>query len=140
MSVPALLAPLFVEVALTFLILFWSGWRRFAAVRRGEVRVRDIALREPAWPVRETQLTNAYQSQLELPVLFYLLVVLTLVTSRQSIPFLAFSWAFVAARAGHAVVHVTTNNVPRRFFWFLTGATILLAMWLIYAAEILLGL
>jgi hypothetical protein len=44
MTVQAILAPLFVLVALTFALLVWMGAVRFAAVRRREVRVSDIAL------------------------------------------------------------------------------------------------
>ena len=140
MSVPAVLSPLFVEVALTFLLLFWSGRERVGAVQRGEVKTRDIALRQPNWPERATQLGNAYQSQLELPVLFYLLTILTLITSRQTIFFVILAWAFVIARLGHALVHGTTNNVPRRFFLFLAGALILLVMWVMFILQIFLGL
>ena len=61
MSIQAVLAPLFVQVALTLALLLWTGRVRVAAVRRGEVHVRDIALRQPAWPERVTQIANAYR-------------------------------------------------------------------------------
>jgi hypothetical protein len=40
MSLQAVLFPVFVQVALTFALLFWLGPSRVAAVRRGEVRGR----------------------------------------------------------------------------------------------------
>ena len=46
MSISAILAPLFVQVALTFVLLFWMGRSRVALLRSGEVKVRDIALGE----------------------------------------------------------------------------------------------
>ena len=69
MSIQAVLLPLFVQVALTFALVFWTARVRVAAVRRGEIHPRDIALRQPNWPKRETQIANAYQNQLEQPVL-----------------------------------------------------------------------
>ena len=52
MSIQAVLLPLFVQVVLTFVLLFWTGHLRVGAVRRGEVQPRDIALREPNWGKR----------------------------------------------------------------------------------------
>ena len=139
MGAAAVLAPVFVEVALTFGLLFWVGALRVEAVRSGAVRSRDIALREPNWPPRILQVANAYQSQLELPLLFYLLSMLVLFTGRATVTLLVLSWLFVISRLLHSLVHVTTNNVPRRFFMFLIGATILLLMWLIYVVDLFLG-
>jgi hypothetical protein len=39
MSVLAILAPVFVLIALTFILLVWTGRERAAAVRRGDVRI-----------------------------------------------------------------------------------------------------
>jgi len=140
MSTPVLLLPLFVQVALTFVLLFWMGRARAGAVARGQVRIRDIALGQPAWPERETQIANCFHNQFQLPVLFYLLVVLTLVTRKADLTFGALSWAFVLLRVGHAWVQVTSNHVPTRFRWYLAGLLVLLAMWTVFAVRILLGL
>ena len=58
-----------------------DGLRARRAARRGEVKLRDIALGGDAWPARVRKISNAFQNQFELPVLFYLLVVLALVTN-----------------------------------------------------------
>jgi hypothetical protein len=55
MLIQAALLPLFVEVALTFVLLFWMGGLNVAAVQSGAVRPQDVALREPNWPVRNRQ-------------------------------------------------------------------------------------
>jgi hypothetical protein len=47
------------------------------------------------------------------------------------------SWMFVVARLGHAAIHVTSNDVRRRFMAFLVGAIILLIMWIVFALRIL---
>ena len=47
MSIQAVLLPLFVQVLLTFVLLFWAGGVRSAALRRGDVHPREAALREP---------------------------------------------------------------------------------------------
>ncbi len=136
MTVDAILLPLFVQVGLTFFLLFWMGSVRVGALRRREVAMNDIALRQPAWPERPTQIANAFHNQLQLPVLFYVLVILALFTRKTDTFFVVLAWMFVTARLVHAGIHVTSNSVQRRFFAFLVGAIILLVMWIIFALRI----
>lgn len=138
MSIHAVLLPLLVEVALTFVLLFWMGGLRVAAVRGGEVKPRDIALREPNWPPRLLQVQNAFHNQLELPVLFYVLTVVVWMTRFADLLFVVLAWVFVLLRIAHAYVHVTDNNVPRRGVIFIAGAFVLVAMWVIFAVRFLL--
>jgi hypothetical protein len=140
MSLIWVLLPVFVEVALTFALLFWSGVLRIRAVQSKAIHIRDIALRQPNWPQDATQVTNAYENQLELPVLFYVLIILAIFTGKASLLFVILAWLFAASRIGHAIIHVTHNNVPRRFWWYAAGAVVLLVMWLLFAAQIALGL
>jgi len=138
-TVPAVLAPLFAQVALTFALLIWTGRARFAAARAGEVKIQDIALGQSAWPARVQQASNTFQNQFELPVLFYVLTALVLFTRKADLLFVVMAWVFVMSRFGHAYVYVTSNHVLTRFRVFLVGAIILMAMWLIFAVRILLG-
>jgi hypothetical protein len=140
MSVQFVLLPLFVEVALTFVLLFWMAGARVAAVRRGEVHPRDVALREPNWPKQETQIGNAYHSQLELPVLFYVLTILVIITRHADYLFVALAWLFVALRLVHAYIHVTSNRMTQRFAVFAVAAVVLALMWAIFMLHILLGI
>ena len=125
--------------AIALALLVWGGRLRFAAVGRGEVRVRDIALREPNWPRRILQIGNCYQNQLELPVLFYVLVGFLLATGTGSGIDLALAWAFVAARLAHAAVFVTTNHVRTRGLLFIAGLGVLCVHWTWFAARLYAG-
>jgi hypothetical protein len=140
MSIQAVLLPLFVQVALTFGLLFWMGGLRVAAVRRHDVKVRDIALREPNWPPRILKAQYAFQNQLELPVLFYVLTILAWVTRFADLLFVLMAWLFVLLRLIHVWVHITDNDVPRRGLVFIAGAGVLLVMWAIFAARLLIGI
>lgn len=139
MTIPAILAPLFVQVALTFILLFWMGRLRIAAVRSGEVRIGDIALAQRAWPDRVTQVANAFHNQFELPVLFYTLVALALFTRKADLLFVVMSWIYVATRLGHAFVYTTSNDIRLRFGVFLVGAVVLVLMWIVFAVRILIA-
>jgi hypothetical protein len=137
MSLAAVLAPVFVQVALTFFLLIWMGRARFAAIRAGEVKVEDIALSQRAWPPQVLQIANAFHNQNELPILFYTLVGLVLVTRQADLLFVALSWIYVATRLVHSAIYTTSNIVVRRFLVFLAGAIVLMLMWVIFAMRIL---
>ncbi len=139
MSFDTIIAPLIVQVALTFGLLFWMGALRIRSVSGGAVQIREIALGEPGWPQQATKVANAYHNQLQLPVLFYLLIVLVLLVAPGTPWMVSLSWLFVATRLVHTLIQVTTNNVPRRFFAFTAGMAVLAVMWLIFLAELAFG-
>jgi len=138
MSIQAILIPMFVQVGLTFVLLFWMGALRMRAIRRGEVHAHKVLLREPNWPPRVLQVANAYHNQLELPVLFYVVVLLAFMTRTLDVVLLVLSWMFVLARLAHAYVHVTTNRLDRRTGVFGVSAIALLLMWVIVIGRFLL--
>ena len=136
MTVDAILLPLFVQVGLTFFLLFWTAHARVGAVRRREVAIPDIALGQPGWPKGVTLIGNAYHNQLQLPVLFYVLVILALLTRKADTFFVVLAWMFVTTRLVHAGIHVTSNDMRTRFAAFAAGALILLIMWIVFALRI----
>jgi hypothetical protein len=131
-----ILWPLVAQVALTFALLLWLGPLRIAAVRRGEVKLADVALGQDAWPQQITQIGRSYSSQLELPLLFYLVVVLALVTASSGGVMVWLAWAFVATRIVHAFIHTSSNNVRHRFNAFLAGVAVLIGMWVVLALRL----
>lgn len=139
MSLQAILLPLFVEVVLTFALLFSLAPLRSRALRSGAVRPEDIALRQPNWPKRATQVANAYANQLELPMLFYVLTILALVTRKAGVVFVILAWIFVIFRLLQAYVHVTNNKVNIRGAFFGMSAVVLAVMWIIYIIQIFTG-
>ncbi len=139
MSVASLLLPVFVQVALTFALMMWMATHRVAAVKSGTVRPKDVALRQPNWPERTTQIANSFHNQLELPVLFYVLVALILVTNTNSTIFVLLAWLFVATRLVHAYIHTGSNRIDRRFYAMALGMAILVVMWVVFAGRILLA-
>ena len=140
MSIQSVLLPVFVQVALTFVLMYAMAYTRVSAIRRGEVKVRDTALGQPAWPEQATKIGNCYHNQLQLPVLFYVLVAFVLILRKADLLFVIMAWVFVLLRIAHAYVHVTSNYVPRRFYMFAAGSIVLLLMWIVFAARTLLGL
>jgi len=137
MSIQAVLLPVFLLVGLTFYVLLLTGWLRYRAVKVGDTKMRDVALGQPNWPIRAMQYGNNYANQLQMPVLFYILVALALILHKTDTLFIVLSWVFVALRYAHAYIHITSNYVPNRFSTFVAGTLVLIVMWVIFAARIL---
>jgi hypothetical protein len=137
MPVQQVLLPLFLEVILTFALLFWLAPLRSHDVSSGATRLEDIALREPKWSQRSLQVAYSYSNQFELPVLFYVLTILAYFTRHAGIVFVVLAWIFVIFRYLQAYVHVTSNQVRLRGAFFGVSALVLAIMWIIYIVQIL---
>ena len=110
MTIRTILLPLFVQVALTFALWFWMAYYRVTLIRRGDVDPRNVALREPNWPPHVLQIANAAHNQLEMPILFYVLTILAIITRHADVLFVVLAWIFVILRLLHAYIHVTSNR------------------------------
>ena len=138
MSVQMVLLPVFVLVGLTFFLLLWMATARGQAREGRETSLKDIALGEPNWPTRATQIGNCFSNQFEIPVLFYVLIALALPLRHADLFIVLMSWVFVVTRFIHAGIFVTSNNVRQRGLVWFAGALVLLAMWIYFALKILL--
>ena len=138
MSVQMVLLPVFVLVGLTFALLLWMATARTRALTGKEIRLKDIALGQPNWPERATQIGNCFSNQFELPVLFYILILVALPLRHADLVIVLLSWVFVVTRFAHAGIFVTSNNVQQRSLVWFAGVLVLLAMWLYFALRTLL--
>ena len=132
-----MLAPVFVHVMLVIALVIATGRGRVAAVRAGEVRLKDVALEGSRWPERLRKLANNYQNQFELPVLFYALCGFLAITQLTSVLLLACAWGYVFLRAAHTFVHLTSNKVIRRFQLFFASSIVLYVMWALFLVRLL---
>ena len=140
MTLPMILAPLFVLVLMTFAIGFILAAMRVPPLTRGEVRPETVSLRQPNWPPRALQVGYSFQNQFEMPVLFYVLTILAIISKHADFLFVVMAWIFVLTRLAHAFVHCTSNNLRARGALFGIGALVLAIMWLIFMVRIMLGL
>jgi hypothetical protein len=131
------LGAVFVQVALTFALLIWMGMARTGSVKRGEVKIRDIALGEPGWTDDTTKVGNCVRNQFELPMLFYVLVAFALILRKADLIFAVLAWLFVLSRLVHAYVQTNSHHVPTRAQAYSAGAIILMVMWGYFAVQVL---
>ena len=139
MSLPAVLLPLFAEVVLTFALMLWMGALRGRDFRSGAVKPANVALRETVWPPRTMQAAYSFSNQFELPVLFYVLTILELVTRQAGYFFVVLAWIFVICRVLQAGIHLTSNVYRLRSTFYSIGAVVLVVMWVGYIIQVLDG-
>ena len=138
MSVQMVLLPVFVLVGLAFALLLWMGGARRQALVGGQTKIRDIALGQPGWPVRATQIANCYSNQFEIPLLFYVLIAIALPLRHADLVIVLLSWVFVVTRFAHAGIFVSSNDLGARSMAWFAGVLVLFAMWLYFALKLLL--
>ena len=136
MSVQMVLLPVFVQIGLTFALLLWMAGARRQTLVKGETKIRDIALGQPNWPARATQIGNCFSNQFEIPVLFYVLIALALPLRHADLVIVLLSWVFVVTRLVHAGIFVNSNDLGQRSMAWFAGVLVLLAMWIYFALQI----
>ena len=138
MSVQMVLLPLFVQIGLTFALLLGMATARTRALTSRETSFKDIALGQPNWPERATQVGNCFRNQFEVPALFYVLIALALPLRHADFVIVLLSWVFVVTRFAHAGIFVTSNDVRSRSLAWFAGVLVVFAMWIYFALKILL--
>ena len=111
------------------LALLWHlGFQRIPLVLRGKVRIEEIALDKERWPERARQASNAFDNQFQLPVLFYV-ACLAAIAFGATLFEVALAALFVLSRYVHALIHITSNHVVRRFQAYFAGLIVLCVFW-----------
>ena len=123
-----LLLPAFVQFALTVYVLTRMGQGRVRAVRSGQVKYSEVDTKS-VYSESVQKFANNYQSQFELPVLFYAVLAFALATERVDFVLIGLAWAFVGARFAHSFVHTGSNRIATRFKVFVAGLVFLVGMW-----------
>jgi len=119
------------------------------SVRMAFLRVRDFAakrLSPQAYELRSDRIklsaagertSDHYQNLFEMPVVFIAACMIIYMTGRTDIFYVAAAWAYIALRLVHGFVHLTYNRVYHRFLVFVAGFTVLAALALRLAYQLL---
>lgn len=125
-----ILYPVFAMVLLTAVVLLRLRSMRFAAVRAGTVRAEFYkAYPDGGEPEALRVVSRHYVNLFEMPVLFYVGVVLVYVTQQVSWWLVGCAWAYVAIRYAHSWVHLGSNDVIVRFTLYFASGLVLLLLW-----------
>ena len=130
--------PAVAMAVLTFTVAVRMFRARIAQIKRERIRLSTIATSAAA----SERLTDSggadnYRNLFELPVLFYLALVVASQTGQVNTPVLMLAWAFVLARIAHSYIHCTYNKVIHRFYAFVASFFICVVMWIMLAIGLL---
>lgn len=133
----AILYPVFALALWTSLVLLLIPLARIRAGRRREIVTDDFKYGEsPSVPPHVSIPNRNYMNLLELPVLFYVVCLLIHTTGGASPLMVAVAWAYVALRVVHSLIHLSYNHVIHRLGAFALSNAVLIALWLLAAAQV----
>jgi hypothetical protein len=78
--------------------MFGMMHQRLFSLGRGETRFEQIAMREPNWPMRVSQLAQAFSNEFELSDIFYVLTILLVITHHADLIYWVLAWLFAVFR------------------------------------------
>ncbi|GAA4359450.1 MAPEG family protein [Kangiella marina] len=137
MSFQPILVPVFVMVLLTFAVAVVMARRRFRFYREQRLHPQKTATRKGmAEHMADERAADHFKNLFEMPVLFYVAVVIAIMTQSASYWLLGLSWAYVACRIIHAYIHCGYNNVFHRFKAFISSYFVLFAIWVVLILDI----
>lgn len=132
MAILGILWPTFALVGLIFVVWATLFFQRFRHMKRTPPRAADFADGEAALryfrPVEMP--ANNLANLFEMPVLYFALVPLLILTGQANHIQVTLAWAFVAARALHSFIHIGPKKVQWRFMVYLLSVIVLMAMWI----------
>ena len=126
-----LFIPLLIQVALTFLV-----WLRMSTLRIREMQDKGISAQSVATRAKGRRLlvdsaasADNFMNQFEMPVLFFLAILLALILMWQDPLLVLLSWLYVGLRIVHSIIYTTYNNVRHRVWTYIISCGVLFCMW-----------
>ncbi|MFM7085176.1 MAG: MAPEG family protein [Hyphomicrobium sp.] len=132
----AILKPFLVQMGITFFLLLWMAKERYQAFKKGDILILDPSAR-PIFKGRAGIISNAFHNQLEMPILFYSLVLAALLIKVVDESMVMLAWSYVGFRGLQALIHVTYNKILHRFLAYAMSNLVLIALWVILASRVL---
>jgi hypothetical protein len=121
--------PAIAMAALTFLVWLRMYFMRVGEMKRERIHPQAVALSaQMAERLKDTRAADNFRNLFELPVLFYLALVIAVQTGLVTQVTLCLAWAFVALRIVHSAIHCTYNKVYHRFYAYFAGGVVLWAL------------
>ncbi|HST26804.1 MAG TPA: MAPEG family protein [Rudaea sp.] len=123
--------PAVAMVGLTFVVWLRMYFMRVGEMKRERVHPQAVALSaQMAERLKDTRAADNFRNLFELPVLFYLAIVVAVQTSQATAITLTLAWTFVVLRIVHSTIHCSYNKVYHRFYAYFAGSV---ALWLLWA-------
>ena len=124
--------PAVAMAVLTFVVQVRMFLTRTAEIRREHIPLREIATSAQLYVrLKDVQAADNFRNLFELPVLFYLGIVVAYLTAQVNALTLSLAWVFVVTRIAHSAIQCTSNRVRYRFYAYVIGVW---TMWIFWGA------
>jgi len=139
MSFNPILLPLLAMVFLTFAVWVYLYALRIPEIKRLGIDPDDLQDRAESHKLLKVSAaaSNNLKNLFEVPILFYLAVMITMLLMIQDGLLVWLAWGFVILRVAHSAIHCSYNRVMHRFFAYLISCLFLMFMWIRLASYIL---
>ena len=140
MEAKLIFMPAVAMVALTFAVWWRMYFTRIGQMKRERIHPQAVATSaQAAARLAESCAADNFRNLFELPVLFYLALVVAAIMAQTGVAVQALAWTFVALRVLHSWIHCTYNKVMHRFKAYLAGGVALWTLWAVLAVGLLRG-
>lgn len=130
--------PAVAMAALTFAVWLYMYSRRVAQMKRERIHPQAVATSAQATArLTDSSAADNFRNLFELPVLFYLAIVVAAQTAQVGPLTLGLAWAFVVLRIAHSAIQCTYNKVMHRFYVYVSGGVALWLLWGVLAVGLL---
>jgi hypothetical protein len=130
--------PAVAMVALTLVVWVRMYRTRIAQMKREHIHPQAVATSTlAAAKLTDSQAADNFRNLFELPVLFYLALVVAVQTAQVTWTTLALAWGFVVLRIVHSAIHCTYNRVIHRFYVYFFGGISLWALWAVLVTGLI---
>lgn len=136
----AIFLPALAMVVLTFAVWWRMYVTRIAQMKRERIHPQSVATSaQAAAKLTDSCAADNFRNLFELPVLFYLALVVAAQAGLASTQVLVLAWLFVILRAVHSWIQCTYNKVMHRFKVYVAGGLVLWTLWGVLAYGLLRG-
>jgi len=136
MNQQLIVQPVVALMLLTLLVWLYMYAKRIPYIVGHKIPGKLIATPEllnARLPQELSYSSNNLKNLFELPVIFYALCLLLLVTQKVDVTYLYAAWTYVALRTAHSLIQCTRNVVEQRFAAYLLSSLVLWFMVLRFA-------
>lgn len=140
MNPQAIFLPALAMVVLTFAVWWRMYFTRLGQMRRDRIHPQSVANSgQAAALLTDSRAADNFRNLFELPVLFYLALVVASLADLVTMAVLVLAWLFVLLRVVHSAIHCTYNKVMHRFLSYAIGGFVLWILWGLLGLGLLKG-
>mgnify|MGYP001223524897 CR=1 FL=1 len=137
MSKTLILYPFISMILLTLFLYVQNYLVNRRAIKNGIVKFSYLKDYKGDVPSYITISRQTLKNQLELPIFFYLLILMALIFDKVALVDLILSWVFVISRYIHCYIRLGYHNIIHRAYIFEVGMFALVIWWIIFLYNIL---